>query len=487
MIKHVLERDAEERAAGRRPLLDDAFIAEHTDGFAAFRAEASRPCAGTNSKHSPACPNRASATPAAPARRARDRLLGMGITQHRDARWRPSRCWSTSCCCAAMSAGPGRHLPGARAQQRRGDRTMGIYEQPAPAFLDRPRDVFGFEPPGRRGRDRRDRGDARRPRQGVLRDGRQLRRRHSRHRGDPGRVAQCEPHRARGDQAQPQPPGARPGTLILILPCLGRTEIDLQAGGPQSVSVEDSMSMVHASGGINAPASKELLSEPAIVARLAQATLGKRSDTPWTWLVETTTASATRSRGVFEEFADFNARVHVPGGFHLSNSAGRRRMADRDRQGALHGARHRRRGRSAARSPEQRVHGPPPCVRTTSTTPRCTASTTATAACTTKPQGGVRELPTDIAELGLNARATGSTSKACTTTACAASSTASCRPATTSRGCIGAYLPETNPLVPLDSYAERARRPARRSRWCCTCTIPRRPRRRRDIPAAVVG
>jgi anaerobic selenocysteine-containing dehydrogenase len=64
------------------------------------------------------------------------------------------------------------------------------------------------------------------------------------------------------------------GREALILPCLGRTEIDVQAGGPQSITVEDSMSMVHASAGRNHPASEHLRSEPAIVAGLARATLG---------------------------------------------------------------------------------------------------------------------------------------------------------------------------------------------------------------------
>jgi hypothetical protein len=58
-----------------------------------------------------------------------------------------------------------------------------------------------------------------------------------------------------------------------ILPCYGRTDIDVQASGVQSVTVEDSMSMVHASRGIKAPASPLMRSEPAIVAGLAAATL----------------------------------------------------------------------------------------------------------------------------------------------------------------------------------------------------------------------
>ena len=63
------------------------------------------------------------------------------------------------------------------------------------------------------------------------------------------------------------------GRQALVLPVLGRPEIDLQATGPQGVTVEDSMSMVHLSHGMNAPASPHLLSEPVVVARMAAATL----------------------------------------------------------------------------------------------------------------------------------------------------------------------------------------------------------------------
>jgi len=86
------------------------------------------------------------------------------------------------------------------------------------------------------------------------------------------------------------------------------------------VTVEDSMSMVHISTGMNAPASKALLSEPAIVARLAAATL-PHSLTPWLWLIGHYDRIRERIAGVVEGFEDFNARVRVPGGFHLRNPA----------------------------------------------------------------------------------------------------------------------------------------------------------------------
>ena len=87
------------------------------------------------------------------------------------------------------------------------------------------------------------------------------------------------------------------GREALILPCLGRTEIDIQAAGPQSITVEDSMSMVHASAGRNKPASEHLRSEPAIVAGMATATLGAVARwSTGTSSSATTTSSATRSR-----------------------------------------------------------------------------------------------------------------------------------------------------------------------------------------------
>ncbi len=111
------------------------------------------------------------------------------------------------------------------------------------------------------------------------------------------------------------------GRAALILPCLSRTEVDVQAGGPQSITVEDSMSMVHASAGRNAPASEHLLSEPAIVARLARATLGAASIVPWEDLVADYDQIREAIEAVFPIFQAYNARIRQPGGFHLTSPA----------------------------------------------------------------------------------------------------------------------------------------------------------------------
>jgi anaerobic selenocysteine-containing dehydrogenase len=84
------------------------------------------------------------------------------------------------------------------------------------------------------------------------------------------------------------------------------------------------MSLVHISVGINPPASEHLLSEPAIVARLAAATLAARSRVPWLWLIEDYARIRDEIEKVFPQFADYNARIAVPGGFRLRNTASER-------------------------------------------------------------------------------------------------------------------------------------------------------------------
>jgi molybdopterin-dependent oxidoreductase alpha subunit len=116
------------------------------------------------------------------------------------------------------------------------------------------------------------------------------------------------------------------GAIGLILPCLGRTELDEQATGPQFVTVEDSMSVVHPSRGKLPPASPELLSEPAIVARLAHATLGARSKVDWLGLAGDYDRIRDHIARVVPGFDEFNRRVREPGGFTLENPARRLRF-----------------------------------------------------------------------------------------------------------------------------------------------------------------
>jgi molybdopterin-dependent oxidoreductase alpha subunit len=109
------------------------------------------------------------------------------------------------------------------------------------------------------------------------------------------------------------------GETALILPTLGRSDRDIQAGGEQFITVEDSMSEVHASRGRLHPASPHLLSEVAIIGRLARRTLGDQPAVPWEEFEADYGTIRDRISRVVPGFEDFNARVTRPGGFRLPN------------------------------------------------------------------------------------------------------------------------------------------------------------------------
>jgi len=110
------------------------------------------------------------------------------------------------------------------------------------------------------------------------------------------------------------------GKTALILPCLGRSEIDRQAEGDQFVTVEDSMGVVNSSRGHLPPASDELLSEPAIVARLARAVLGERTTVQWEKLVANYDRIRDHIEHVIPGFEKFNERIKRDV-FYLPNEA----------------------------------------------------------------------------------------------------------------------------------------------------------------------
>ncbi len=104
---------------------------------------------------------------------------------------------------------------------------------------------------------------------------------------------------------------------VLILPCLGRTEIDLQNGSPQFVTVENSMGIVHRSQGRLDPASKDLRSEPWIVAEIAARSLGDGID--WRGLAQNYDGIRDLIEASIAGFDAYNERVRSPGGFELPN------------------------------------------------------------------------------------------------------------------------------------------------------------------------
>lgn len=200
-----------------------------------------------------------------------------------------------------------------------GDRTMGIHHHPSPAFLERLGAVHHFQPPTKRGYDTVEAVKA--MREGRVRFlmcmGGNLARAMSDTHATESALQQCGlvvhvATKLNRSHILPGTDGA------LLLPCLGRTEIDRQSTGPQRVTVEDSMSTVHASEGKRPPASPHLRSEPAIIAGIAYATFGETS-----WLGWTANYDHIRERiaRVVPGFENVNERLREPGGFYLGNSA----------------------------------------------------------------------------------------------------------------------------------------------------------------------
>jgi molybdopterin-dependent oxidoreductase alpha subunit len=110
------------------------------------------------------------------------------------------------------------------------------------------------------------------------------------------------------------------GRQALILPCIARSERDQQRGGLQGITVEDAMSMVHISSGLKAPISPHLLSEPAIIAGMARASL-PNSQVPWQSYVDDYDRIRDTMAQVLEGFEDFNRRAREPHGFRIAQPA----------------------------------------------------------------------------------------------------------------------------------------------------------------------
>lgn len=110
------------------------------------------------------------------------------------------------------------------------------------------------------------------------------------------------------------------GKTSLILPTLGRTDMDdKHPKGKQFLSVEDSMSVIHKTQGRLEPVSEHLLSEPVIVARMAQATFGGNHSVDWRAMAEDYDVIRDHISRVIPGFEDFNARIRTKNGFVLPN------------------------------------------------------------------------------------------------------------------------------------------------------------------------
>ncbi|MFD7243937.1 FdhF/YdeP family oxidoreductase [Streptomyces massasporeus] len=200
-----------------------------------------------------------------------------------------------------------------------GDRTMGIWEQMPDTFLDALRKEFGFDPPRPHGLDSVNSIKA-------MREGRVkvfLALAGNFVRAAPDSDVTEEAMRSCRLTAHISTKLNRShtvcGDIALILPTLGRTERDVQADGEQFVTVENSMSEVHTSRGRLEPASRLLLSEVAILCRLARRTLDGKADIPWDEFEGDYDTIRDRISRIVPGFHDFNARVTRPGGFQLPN------------------------------------------------------------------------------------------------------------------------------------------------------------------------
>ncbi|MFF4228401.1 FdhF/YdeP family oxidoreductase [Streptomyces sp. NPDC001820] len=300
---------------------DEEFVREHTHGYEEFTAAAR--AADWDETLAATGLDRAAIERALAMILASERTIvcwAMGLTQHKHAV--PTIREVVNFLLLRGNIGrPGAGVCPVRGHSNvQGDRTMGIFERPSPAFLDALEKEFGFAPPRHHGFD-------------VVRSIRALRDGEAKVFFAMGgnfvsatpdtEVTEAAMRRARLTvhvSTKLNRSHAVTGARALILPTLGRTDKDVQAGGRQVVTVEDSMGMVHASRGNLTPASPHLLSEPAIVARLARAVLGPRSLTPWEDFEKDYGTIRDRIARVVPGFEDFNAKIARPGGFTLPHA-----------------------------------------------------------------------------------------------------------------------------------------------------------------------
>jgi molybdopterin-dependent oxidoreductase alpha subunit len=325
MSKAVLAAEAAAVAAGRPSVLDHAFIAEHCEGFDAYLAAVE--ATSWDDIISQSGLTREAIERAADVYMQAERVIctwAMGITQHLHS-VATIREISNFMFLRGNVGKPGAGLCPVRGHSNvQGDRTVGINEKPPAAFLDALEKEFGFAVPRANGHNVL-------AAIGAMLDGSA-----QAFIGLGGNFARATPDSALVEQAlrklkltvhvatKPNHSHLMPGDVSFILPCLGRTEIDLNsAGNSQLVSVEDSMSMVHGSAGINRPASPHLLSEVAIVAGMAASTVG--SDLiNWAALADDYDLIRRHIEATIPGFEDFNARLRKPRGFHLRNTAAHR-------------------------------------------------------------------------------------------------------------------------------------------------------------------
>jgi molybdopterin-dependent oxidoreductase alpha subunit len=321
--KLLLEADDASLAAGGPGVLDRDYIARHTTGFDDFVAQArditwEQALAATGLAREEI----EALTEQVVAAKSVIVCWAMGLTQHRHGV--PTIREVVNFLMLRGNIGkPGAGVCPVRGHSNvQGDRTMGIWEKMPDPWLDALGKEFGFEPPRHHGFDSVD---------GVraMRDGRA-----KVFIGVAGNFVRAMSDsdvteaalRSCSLTVQVSTKLNRSHTVVgetaLILPTLGRSDRDIQATGEQFVTVEDSMSCVHATRGKLPPASPHLLSEVAIISRLAARTLADRPDAPdipWADFVADYDLIRDRISRVVPGFEEFNERIKAPAGFTLPN------------------------------------------------------------------------------------------------------------------------------------------------------------------------
>ena len=308
--------EAEDDAPGT--VLDHAFIEQHTHGFEEFEADV-RKTSWDDVLEATGLTREQIESVAARARRAEKIIVcwAMGLTQHKNSV--PTIREVVNFLLLRGNVGrPGAGVCPVRGHSNvQGDRTMGIYEKPAAAFLAALSTEFNFSAPHEHGYDVVE--AIRAMRDGKVRVFMAV----------GGNFVSATPDSDVTEAAMRRckltvqvstklnRSHTVTGEAALILPCLGRTERDEQRGGVQFVTVEDSMSMVHASRGRLRPASGQLRSEVSIVAGLGRELFGPEDVVDWTSLADDYDLIRSHVSRVIPGFADFNERVRRPDGFQL--------------------------------------------------------------------------------------------------------------------------------------------------------------------------
>lgn len=317
MCKALVAADDAAVASDAARVLDAAFIAEHCHGFDAFAA-ATRAC-GWDEIERESGLMRTALEQAAAAYAQAGRVIGvygMGLTQHRHG-VQNVQMLSNLLLLRGNIGKPGAGICPVRGHSNvQGQRTVGITEKPELAPLDQLEKQFHFKAPRQKGLNTVD------SCAGILTGSVQA------FIGLGGNFVRAAPETVALEKAwrrlrltvqiatKLNRSHVVHGAVAYLLPCLGRIEVDLQAGGEQSVAVEDSTGCMHGSRGRAAPAGPQLRSEPAIVAGLAMALLPPNPAVPWQqWRDDYSLVRDAIAVTFPKIFHGFNERMWQPGGF----------------------------------------------------------------------------------------------------------------------------------------------------------------------------